>query len=69
VVVVDGRVGHALLGLGIGALELVDPLLDSAWHGASVTTAWATAGSVTSLGGGALELPRYLMFAIIALLL
>ena len=29
VVVVDGRVGHALLRLGVRALELVDQLFDS----------------------------------------
>ena len=37
VVVVDGRVGHALLGLSVGALDLLDELLNS--HGIKVSAA------------------------------
>ena len=35
VVVVDGRVGHALLGFPVGALDLVDELLNG--HGLKVS--------------------------------
>jgi hypothetical protein len=37
VVVVDGRVGHALLGLPVGALDLLDELLNG--HGIKVSAA------------------------------
>ena len=37
VVVVDGRVGHALLGLPVGALDLLDELLHG--HGIKVSAA------------------------------
>jgi hypothetical protein len=49
-VVVDGGIGHALLRLGIGALQVVDEFLDSG-HESRLTPMCPVTGSAT-IGAG-----------------